>query len=149
MWLIITKHQNHDPLARQLLVLLFVVTSALLPILSVKSNQSCYIVCFVLSFCLSKCISFCSRNYWSTPCPPFASPVCSVYFSPCHVQFLITSRRVTSPSPSNQIRQQTSKQLHFATQASLTHVFALSSKHFHPDWVIFAFLSKISNLFPK
>lgn len=97
MWLIITKHQYHDPLAWQLLVLLFVVTSALFPILSVKSNQSCYIVRFrpvFLSFwmhfvlflelliCLFSCLF---------------SPICCVVFSPCHVLFLITSGRFLHP----------------------------------------------------
>lgn len=115
MWLIITKHQNHDPLACQLLV----------PAPSLLSLQLCFLFAVILNllfeiFCLllfffsfSKCISVPETI---DLLPSLSLLLCAAFLSHLtlsYMLFLITSRRVTSPLPSNQLHWLTSKQLHF------------------------------------
>lgn len=125
------------------------------------SYSECQIKSVLLHCSVSSCLLVFLNALRSVPgtidlplfLPFFSCMLCCFLALSCAVFNYL--RKVPSPSPSHQIRQQTSKQLHFATQASSTHMFAFSSKHFHPDWVIFTFPSKISifssisNLFPE
>lgn len=117
MWLIITKYQNHDPLACQLLVPAPSLLSLQLSFLFVVILNLLFEIFCLLLFCLvfsfSKCVSV-SETIDLLPsislllCPAFLS-----HRTLSYMLFLITSRRVTSPLPSNQLHSLTSKQLHF------------------------------------
>lgn len=123
--LIITKHQNHDPLVWQLLVLvLYISVCCHLSSLSYSAFQ----LRSVLLSLLFTLIFFVFLNAFpSVPgtidLPLFSSVSLSLMhcFSLSYMLFLITSGRVTSPLPSNQFHWLTSKQLHFC----LTDMHAL------------------------